>query len=255
MYNYGRVALAKLSNKGGKYLQRWPDKPRILVFGPPNVPVLKLSQRLSIDLGVPVISMEQEYKKVLNKLHEDNDHPFFGKVREILNSGDHDTISKEKIGSKLLSINEYAQEGFVLHDFPHCITDAESLEEVDGGMNAFVHLSMPDKFLAQIESAKYQCSDCHAIYWREDVVDEDTGVTQHSNYPADGFCNDCGSINIKPATDPETFEAKLQSYNEKKGELLEFYNYLGLLVDIDLKNGGITDYEKVKQKLQFNIKF
>jgi adenylate kinase family enzyme len=255
MYSYGRVAIAKALNRPGKYLQRWPEKPRVLIFGPPNVPAVMLSQRLGIDLGVPVINMESEFKKVQNKLNDNHDHPFFDKVRELLENQDLDAITREKIGAKLLRINEYAQEGFILNDFPNSIADAESLEELDGGMNAFVHLSMPDKFLAQIESSKYQCNDCDAIYWKDDVFDEDTGVSQASNFPEDGFCNDCGSVHIKPAIDPETFESKLQAYHEKKDELLEFYNYVGLLVDIDLRKGGLKDYERVKQTLQFNIKF
>ena len=255
MYNYGRIAVAKLMNRPGKFLKRWPDKPRILFFGPPNVPITKLAQRLSIDLGVPVINMEQEFKNVQDKLNEDADHPFFVKVREMLDNQDFETIAKEKIGSKLLRINEYAQDGFILNNFPNSIVDAESLEEIDGGMNSFVHLSMPDKFLAQMESTKYQCNDCGAIYWKDDVVDEDSGVLQKSNFPADGFCHDCGSINIKPAIDPETFEQRLQTYHEKKDELLEFYSYLGLLVDLDLREGGLSDYEKVKQAIQYNIKF
>ena len=77
----------------------------------------------------------------------------------------------------------------------------------------------------------------------------------NANYPEDGFCNDCGSIHIKPATDPESFEKGLQTYNEKKNDLLEFYNHLGLLVDVDLRKGGLDDYERVKQNIQYNIKF
>ena len=29
----------------------------------------------------------------------------------------------------------------------------------------------------------------------------------------------------------------------------------GLLVDIDLKKGGLDDYERVRQQIQYNIKF
>lgn len=257
MYSLGRVLNHKIMNKSSKYLQRWPEKPKIMVFGPPNVPVTKLSQRLSIDLGVPVINMDDEFNKVKQFAgkHEDYSHPFFNKVKEILEAGDHDTIAKEKLGVKLLRITEYAQEGFILNGFPYSIADAESLEEMDGGMNAFLHITMPEVFLAQMESSKYQCDDWGAIYWREDVVDEETGTTQKSNYPEDGFCNDCGSIHIKPATDPETFEDNLQSYTDRKDKLLEFYNHIGLLVDVELRMGGLEDYDTMKRKLQYNIKF
>ena len=135
---------------------------------------------------------------------------------------------------------------------------------MDGGMNAFMHLSMPEVFLAQLESSKYECEDCHAVYYREDIYNNETGNTQSANYPQDGFCNDCGSVHIKPTTDIEKFKNNLclylmnynlQDYKDKKDNILEFYNHLGLLVDVDLKKGGLEDYEKVKQKLQFGIKF
>eukprot|EP00343_Euplotes_focardii_P010455 CAMPEP_0205830482 /NCGR_PEP_ID=MMETSP0206-20130828/41164_1 /ASSEMBLY_ACC=CAM_ASM_000279 /TAXON_ID=36767 /ORGANISM="Euplotes focardii, Strain TN1" /LENGTH=150 /DNA_ID=CAMNT_0053134165 /DNA_START=19 /DNA_END=471 /DNA_ORIENTATION=+ len=150
-----------MTHNSSKYLKRWPDKPRVLVFGPPNVPVSKLSQRLAIDLGVPIISMENEFKKVQKYAgkNEDYDHPFYHKVKEILDSGDKAAVADEKIGLKLLSLSEYAQEGFILNDFPKTVAEAESLEELAGGMNAFMHLNMPELFLAQIESGKYHCED------------------------------------------------------------------------------------------------
>ena len=161
MYGAGRLLNHRTTNRAGKYLQRWPEKPKIMMFGPPNVPVNKLSQRLAVDLGVPVVSIKQEYEKVQKYAgkSEEYDHPFFHKVKEILDSGDKDTIQKEKLGLKLLRISEYAQEGFILSDFPNSIPDAESLEEMDGGMNAFLHVNMPELLLAQMESVKYQCED------------------------------------------------------------------------------------------------
>ena len=257
MYGIGRVLHKKVTQGSAKYLQRWPETPKVLVFGPPNVPIKQLSQRLAIDLGIPIISMKNEFEKVKRYAGRtpEYDHPFYEKVKEILESGDKSAITEEKIGLKLLRIWEYAQEGFIINDFPKTVADAESLEELSGGMNAFLHLNMPEVFLAQVESAKYKCEDWGATYWREEVYDEETGTIQAVNYPEDGFCHDCGSIHIKPATDPELFEKHLVAYHERKDELLEFYHHLGLLVDVDLRKGGLDDYDSVKQKLQYNIKF
>lgn len=160
MYGLGRLLHKRVTTAGGNYLKRWPETPRILVFGPPNVPTEKLSQRLAIDLGVPIISMDKEFDNVQKFAgRNEYNHPFYTKVKEILDEDNQDTITKEKIGLKLLRIAEYAQEGFILNDFPNSVADAESLEELGGGMNAFVHINMPELFLAQIESAKYECGD------------------------------------------------------------------------------------------------
>ena len=66
----------------------------------------------------------------------------------MLDEGDKDGIRNEKIVQKLIRITDVAQDGFILTDFPESIQDAESLEELKGGMNSFVHLNVPERFLA-----------------------------------------------------------------------------------------------------------
>ena len=46
-------------NKDRGFIRRWPKDPKIVFFGPPNVFQEEISQRFAIDLGVPVISMDQ----------------------------------------------------------------------------------------------------------------------------------------------------------------------------------------------------
>jgi len=55
------------------------------------------------------------------------------------------------------------------------VKDAESLEEVQGGVNAFVHLSMPERFLAKLEEVKYECKDCGTTYF-EETHDRELGI-------------------------------------------------------------------------------
>ena len=51
----------------------------------------------------------------------------------------------------MLRITNTSREGFVLTDFPRVVQEAEMLEEYRGGMNAFVHMSLPDEIMVQIE--------------------------------------------------------------------------------------------------------
>ena len=53
-----------------------------------------------------------------------------------------------------------AQEGFVLVDYPYEPFEAELMEEYRGGLNAFVHVSLPDEILVDIEENKIVCGDC-----------------------------------------------------------------------------------------------
>ena len=113
---------------------------------------------------------------------------------------------------------------------------------------------MPERFLAKMEEVKYKCTDCHAEYY-EAIEDKEYGVSQSKTLPDDGFCTDCGSHHIKRATNPERFEKKLRLYHDRKEDILGFYHHQGLLVDINVKKGGLEDYEHVRQQIQYNIKF
>ena len=46
----------------------------------------------------------------------------------------------------------------------------------------------------------------------------------------------------------------MKDYNKKKEELLPFYSHHGLLVDFELRK-GYDDFPRLKEQIQFNIKY
>ncbi len=74
---------------------------------------------------------------------------------------------------KLLRLIPQASHGFVLTDFPYTVSQAESLETFRGGMNAFVHLSLPDDIIVDIEENKTKCGDCGRVYYNHDIKDQE----------------------------------------------------------------------------------
>ena len=183
----------------------------------------------------------------------DFSHPFFEKVGEILRSGDKQKIVDEKIPIKLLRLTPAAQEGSILIDYPYELAEAELLEEFRGGLNAFVHVSLPDEVLVEIEESKVVCQDCGKHYYNKEVVSEEHGVRIEKHIPEDGHCFGCGSTNLAPGSDPMRFERELEIYASKKDDLLAFYNELGLLIDFEPRR-GYEDYEKLKRQIQYTIK-
>ena len=175
------------------------------------------------------------------------------KVKEILDAGDYDALVKERVALKLLRVSAAAREGFILTDFPNNVAEAEMLEEYKGGMNAFVHLSVPDDVQVAIEETKAVCQDCSRVYYPEVVHNEEAGVRIEPFLPIDGHCFDCGSTQIVREANPADFEKVLQGYKAKKDELLGFYDHLGLLVDFEVKK-GYEDYGELRDQIQFNIK-
>ena len=171
----------------------------------------------------------------------------------MVNAGDHDALLKEKIGVKLLRVTDTGRDGFILTDFPNNIMEAEQLEEYRGGINSFVHLSVPDEVAIEIEENKCACENCGRAYYSKDVINVEHGINIEKFLPGDGHCFDCGSSDIKRVGNPIQLEATLKEYNEKKEKILPFYDHLGLLVDFDLKR-GYDDFPNLKDQIQFNIK-
>lgn len=184
---------------------------------------------------------------------EEYSHSFFIKVKEMLENNDRESLIKERVHLKLLRLCDEAQNGFVLTDFPANVNEAETLETFRGGVNAFVHVSLPDDVLVDIEENKHQCGDCGRVYYSETIHDEEYGIHIDAFMPKDGHCVDCGSSNIHNGSDPISFEGELEEYKRNREELLGFYDHYGLLVDFELKR-GYDDFEKLKKKIQMNIK-
>lgn len=204
---------------------------------------------------MPILSVPQLIENAAKEGHENPDfaHPFYQKVAEYVNAGDMDAINRERIPLKLLRLTPAAQEGFVLVDYPYELPQAEVMEEFKGGLNAFVHISLPDEILVDIEETKVVCQDCGKHYYKDDVVSEEHGVRIERHIPDDGYCFSCGSTNLAPGSDPLRFERELEVYASKKDDLLAFYNEYGLLVDFEPR-GGYDDYDKLKRQIQYKIK-
>ncbi len=101
----------------------------------------------------------------------------------MVNAGDLDAIHKEKIPLKLLRLHPTGQQGFILTDFPKILAQAEQLEEYKGGLNAFVHVTLPDEILVDIEESKHKCAGCHKCYYKNDVIDTAQGIRIEKHMP------------------------------------------------------------------------
>jgi adenylate kinase family enzyme len=115
----------------------------------------------------------------------------------MINAGDSEGLVKERVHLKLLRLSTQTQNGFILSDFPSNVSEAESLETYRGGLNAFVHISLPDDILVDIEENKHQCMDCGRLYYSEQIRDSEYKINiEPFMPPKDGHCVDCGSSNI-----------------------------------------------------------
>ena len=137
---------------------------------------------------------------------EEFSHSFFLKVKDMINAGDGDALLQEKVYLKLLRLCSQAQDGFILTDFPNNAAEAELLESFRGGLNAFVHVTLPDDILVDIEESKIKCGDCGSVYYSKEIKDRERGIYIDAFTPKDGSCHDCGSNNVENGSDPIQFE-------------------------------------------------
>jgi len=150
--------------------------------------------RFSVDLGIPVVSMSEIIENVVQNagISAEYNHKFFLKVKDMVNAGDEDAIIREKVALKLLRLTAATQDGFILTDYPNNVAQAELLEEYRGGMNSFVHLTLPDEILVDIEESKIKCGDCHRPYYKNDIISSEHGVRIEKFMPENNTCDDCG---------------------------------------------------------------
>ena len=200
-------------------------------------------------MGIPVFSMQQIMANIQENAGQgDEGHPFFVRVKEMLDAGDIDQLIKEKVALKLLRLTNTNRDGFILTDFPQYVQEAEMLEEYRGGMNSFVHLSLPDEIMVAIEENKMSCNCCGRIYHPETIHSAEQGVTIEAFVPEDGHCYDCGSRDISYAGNQADFPKILEEYKNQKDNLLGFYDHLGLLVDFEMKT-GFDDYSNLRDQI------
>ena len=89
-------------------------------------------------------------------------------------------------------------------DYPRSRAEAELMEEYRSGMNAFVHLSLPDEILVDIEENKMRCTSCDKIHFKKDIRSEEHPEIRIEAYNnKEGWC-DCKDF--VDGKDPDSFE-------------------------------------------------
>ncbi|KAB2218651.1 adenylate kinase [Staphylococcus epidermidis] len=138
-------------------------------------------------------------------------------------------IVKERISE------DDAKKGFLLDGFPRTIDQAESLSqimsELDREIDAVINIEVPEEELMNRLTGRRICEKC--------------GTTYHLvfNPPkVDGICDiDGGKLYQREDDNPETVSNRLSVNVKQSKPILEYYNYKGVLKNID----GSKDIDEV----------
>jgi adenylate kinase len=132
-----------------------------------------------------------------------------------------------------------AQAGFILDGFPRTVPQAETLAKMlearDVKLDRVVAIIVPDEEIIKRISGRRTCRNCGAMY--HVIFDPPTNMN---------LCNSCnGELYQRDDDAEDTVRMRLQVYAASTRPLLEHYQRLGLLNQIE----GIGRPEEIEQRI------
>ena len=132
-----------------------------------------------------------------------------------------------------------ARAGFILDGFPRNVAQAETLsrmlERMGSKLDKVVAVIVPDEELVQRISGRRTCRNCAAMYHTTFEPPKKAGV-----------CDKCGGELYQREDDAEeTVRERLKVYAAATRPLLDHYNRLGILSQVD----GVGSVEEVEKRI------
>jgi len=134
-----------------------------------------------------------------------------------------------------------AAAGFILDGFPRTTAQADGLAALLGErkIDRVVNLVVPAETVVNRLKDRWLCGNCGAIY-------------NLSTAPPkrEGFCDVCGGALKQRADDrPETVRARLEVYERETAPLVQYYQRLGVLRNVDAAGPAEQVFAAVQQAL------
>jgi len=196
-----------------------------LVFlGPPGAGKGTQAARISARLGLPHISTGDILRAAIKEGTE------IGlKAKSYMDAGN--LVPDEVvigIVEERIAKPDCAQ-GYILDGFPRTLPQAQALSKITNITKA-VNIAVEDELLVKRLSGRRVCPAC--------------GLTTHVNTYDGANCPTCGAALIQRADDNETtIRNRLSVYNSQTQPLIDFYQNLGLLENVD----GYQDIDLVTE--------
>lgn len=202
---------------------------RLVLVGPPGAGKGTQAQYIAAQFAIPKISTGDIFRANVS------DGTELGMTaKKYMDAGDlvPDEVTSAMVRERLKE--EDAVDGFLLDGFPRTVPQAETLDEILGGMSVGIdvvlELVVDDEEVIRRLSGRRTCRNCGHI-WHVDF-----DPPQH-----EGICDDCGGRLFQRDDDkPGTVRHRLEVYAEQTAPLIAFYAEKGVLVGIDA-TGPVDD--------------
>ncbi len=199
-----------------------------IFLGPPGSGKGTYSKRISPILEIPHISTGDLVRDEIKKETE-----LGKKAQEYYNRGDlvPDELILELFKQRFEQ--DDAKKGFILDGFPRTIPQAQALLKITP-IDVVTNLVIPEDILIEKACARRVCKDCGDIYNIANI--NRSGVRMPPMPPKqEGQCDQCQGELMQRADDNEqTIKDRLEIYKKETQPLIDFYNELGLLKNINI---------------------
>jgi len=134
--------------------------------------------------------------------------------------------------------------GFILDGFPRTLGQAESLKQLmdsEGlSLTAVVNYELPAAEIVARLGGRRTCEKCKAVYHIKERPSK-----------AEGVCDRCGGRLFQREDDrPESIRVRLEAYDRSTAPLIDFYDRLGLLVQVGAIGTPDEIFEETLKKLE-----
>lgn len=210
----------------------------IILMGPPGAGKGTNAKRIASFYNVPHISTGDMFREAIK-----NKTPLGELANKYISEGllvpDDVTIGlvKERLS------NKDCENGFLLDGFPRSLPQAEALteigKEISRPINYVINIVVPESILVDRISGRRVCKNCGAPFHITNMKPK-----------VEGVCDLCGGPLMQRKDDnEETLKSRLHEYHKMTEPLINYYENLGVVSEIDGTKDLDILFEDVKKIL------
>lgn len=199
---------------------------RIILLGAPGAGKGSVGKPLSKQLGIPVISTGDIFRKNISE------NTKLGQtVKSYMEKG---ALVPDELTVKVLEerlLEENCSKGFILDGFPRNIFQGEKLDDFlnkDGkSIDVVLNVHLDDDIIINRISNRQVCEDCGATYNKISHISQKPDV-----------CDKCGGHLIVRADDSsDIVKERIKTYYKQTKPLINYYKKRGILVTMENDSG------------------
>lgn len=206
-----------------------PPQFNIVLLGGPGSGKGTQAEQLRTDLNLPHIATGDLFRENLKNQTD------LGKLaKSYMDRGElvPDDVTESMVRERLSRPD--TTRGFIMDGFPRTVGQAEALTEMVTDLNrridAVLHIKVSDEEIVNRLSGRLICRNCQTPYHK-----------MFKPPKHEGRCDLCGGeLYQRDDDNPETIRARLKTYHGQTAPLIDYYQNIGLLIEIE-GEGNVTD--------------